>query len=364
MSKIWRRGPFALLLSALLFTSLAGAEQLRVRETVVRDEDGRRISFYKDLVKGRTVAINFIFTSCTAVCPMLAANFRKVQTDLAKENANIHLISISVDPVTDTPERLKRFAAQFHAGPNWTLVTGDKGEIDALLGSLGVSARNKMEHTPTVLVGNEAAGHWQRVDGLASSEVVLRALREAAARPVAAGVGAETSATENPAKQSATAAQSAKYFPNLELITQDGVKVRFHDDVLKGKTVLINFLFTSCADVCPPMTANLVRVQRLLGDRLGRDIVMVSISLDPETDTPDALKAYAEKFGAKPGWYFLTGDKANVDAVLAKLGGYVDDKNKHSAALLVGNVARGGWQKMFAMGKPEAIASVAVDLAR
>jgi protein SCO1 len=358
MNKIWSLGLLALMF-ALFFTSLAGAEPVRVRETVVRDEEGRRISFYKDLVKGRTVAINFIFTSCTTICPMLAANFRKVQNDLAKEDANIHLISISVDPVTDTPDRLKRFAAQYRVGPNWTLVTGNKDEIDALLGSLGISSRNKMEHTPMVLVGNEAAGYWQRVDGLASSEVVLRTLREAAARPVAVSVGAETSAKESP-----TAAQSAKYFPNLELTTQDGMNVRFYDDVLKGKTVLVNFLFTSCADVCPPMTANLVRVQRLLGDRLGRDIVMVSISLDPETDTPEALKAYAEKFGAKPGWYFLTGSKANVDGVLAKLGGYVDDKNKHSAALLIGNVPRGGWQKMFAMGKPEAIASVAIDLAR
>ena len=128
--------------------------------------------------------------------------------------------------------------------------------------------------------------------------------------------------------------------------------------------MLINFLFTTCADICPPMTANLARVQRILGDRLGRDIVMVSISLDPETDTPAVLKDYAGKFGAKPGWYFLTGSKANVDGVLAKLGGYVDDKNKHSAVLLIGNVPRGGWEKMFAMGKPEAIASVAVNLAR
>jgi cytochrome oxidase Cu insertion factor (SCO1/SenC/PrrC family) len=349
MNGIWRYGLFAL----LFFATTALAEQPRVRETRVIDQDGRQLEFYKDLVKGRTVAINFIFTSCTAVCPMLAANFRKMQGDLANQDADVRLISISVDPTTDTPERLKRFAEQYRAGPNWTLVTGDKGEIDALLGSLGNSARDKMEHTPTVLIGNEAAGYWQRVDGLASTEVVLRALREAAARR------AEISAPESPA-----AAQSAKYFPNLELVTQDGVKVRFYDDVLKGKTVLVSFLFTSCADVCPPMTANLARVQRLLGDRLGRDIVMVSISLDPETDTPDALKAYAEKFGAKTGWYFLTGSKANVDGVLAKLGGYVDDKNKHSAALLIGNVPRGGWQKMFAMGKPEAIASVAIDIAR
>ncbi len=339
----------SLLMLLMLFAALASAQQPRMRETSVLDQDGRKLSFYADLVKGRTVAINFIFTSCTTVCPMLAANFSKVQGDLAEKDANVRLISISVDPVTDTPERLKQFAQRYHAGPGWTLVTGSKGEIDALLGALGISVQDKMEHTPTVLVGNDAAGYWRRVDGLASSDVVLRTLREAAARPVA---------------QSPTAAQSATYFPNLELLTQDGAKVRFYDDVLKGKTVLINFMFTSCADVCPPMTANLARVQRLLGERLGRDIVMVSISLDPETDTPAVLKTYAGKFDAKPGWYFLTGSKANVDGVLAKLGGYVEDMNKHSAVLLIGNVPRGGWQKLFAMGKPEAIASVAINLAR
>lgn len=336
-------------LALLLFPLFASAQLPRIPETSVFDQNGKKLSFYHDLVKGHTVAINFIFTSCTTVCPMLGAHFSKVQHDLLESDANIRLISISVDPATDTPEHLKRFAQRYHAAPGWTLVTGAKGDIDALLGALGISTQNKMEHNPTVLVGNDAAQYWQRVDGLASPDVVLRTLREAAARP----------ARESPAR-----AQSAHYFPNVELLTQDGAKVRFYDDVLKGKTVLINFLFTTCADVCSPMTANLAQVQRLLGDRLGRDIVMVSISLDPAADTPAVLKAYADKFAVRPGWYFLTGSKANVDAVLAKLGGYVDDKNQHSAVLLLGNVERGGWQKMFAMGKPEAITRVATGLAR
>ena len=336
------------LMLLLLLSATLSAQQPRIPDTIVQDQDGHRLSFYSDLVKGHTVAINFIFTTCTTICPVLSANFRKVQKELGENVADVRLISVSVDPATDTPERLKRFAAQYHADPGWSFVTGDKTEVDALLGALGVAVRNKLEHTPTVLIGNDASGHWQRVDGLASSSAILRTLREAAA--------------QQPTSPAAT--QAARYFPNVELLTQDGVKVHFYDDVLKGKTVLINFLFTTCSGVCSPMTANLAHVQKQLGERLGRDIVMVSITVDPETDTPPVLKEYAEKFGAKPGWYFLTGSKVNVNGVLAKLGGYVEDKNQHSSVLLVGNVARGGWRKLLAIADSSAIANIALDLAK
>lgn len=346
----------------LLFTALANAQAPRIPETSVVDQDGHKLSFYSDLVKGHTVAINFIFTTCTTICPVLAANFRKVQQDLGEKEQGVRLISISVDPLTDTPDRLKHFASQYHAGPGWSLVTGDKGDIDALLGALGLPVRNKLEHTPTVLIGNDAAGYWQRVDGLASTAVVMRTIGEALSRQPESPV---RQPPETPAAvQSPTEAQSAKYFPNLELITQDGARVRFYDDLLKGKTVLINSLFTTCTGVCSPMTANLARVQKYLGDRVGRDIVIISISVDPEVDTPAVLKAYADKFGAKPGWYFLTGSKANVNGVLAKLGSYVEDKNDHSTLLLIGNVPRGGWRKVLAIGEAEAIANVALDIAR
>jgi protein SCO1 len=336
------------LLMAPLFASPAVAEHPRIPDIAVQDQDGRRLSFYSDLVKGHTVAIDFIFTTCATVCPMLTANFSEVQKELGETAHDVRLISISVDPATDTPERLKRFAAQYHAAPGWSFITGDKTEIDRLLGALGVPVQNKLEHSPAVLIGNDVTGHWQRVSGLASSSVILRTVQEAAA-----------SQPESPA-----AAQASAYFPNVELLTQDGVKVHFFDEVLREKTVLINFLFTSCTAVCSPMTANLARVQKRLGERVGRDIVMISITVDPEADTPSVLKSYAAKFGAKPGWYFLTGSEANVDAVLSKLGGYVKDKNEHSSVLIVGNVAHGGWQKMLAIGNPDAIANVALDLAR
>ena len=105
----------------------------------------------------------------------------------------------------------------------------------------------------------------------------------------------------------------ADYFPNVPLTTQDGKVVRFYDDLLKGKSVAINVIFTDCTEVCPLETANLVQVTRVLGERVGRDVHFYSISIDPKRDTPKVLKAYADKFGAK--WLFLTGREDDVKLI-------------------------------------------------
>ncbi|MBC8029087.1 MAG: SCO family protein [Pyrinomonadaceae bacterium] len=170
------------------------------------------------------------------------------------------------------------------------------------------------------------------------------------------------SATSQPPGSGASSAGSASYFPNHVLITQDNKPVRFYDDLLKGKVALINFIFTTCEGVCSPMTANLARVQSYLAEHLGREVVMISISVDPMTDTPERLKTYAEKFKIKPGWYFLTGKKENVDWVLYKMGGYVEDKAAHSSVLIIGNEATGEWMKVHAMSNPTEIASAVTKL--
>lgn len=167
----------------------------------------------------------------------------------------------------------------------------------------------------------------------------------------------EPAPEKTPTQSSATpASAAAKYFPNLVLYTQDNKPVHFYDDMLKGKVVVINFFFTSCTAICPPMTANLGRVQTALGEHVGKDVTMISISVDPDTDKPETLKKYADRFKAQPGWYFLTGEKKNVDWVLYKLGGYVADKNTHSSILIIGNEATGEWMKVYALAKPSEIA--------
>ena len=145
------------------------------------------------------------------------------------------------------------------------------------------------------------------------------------------------------------ASPAEKYFTDVELTNQDGKKVRFYSDVLKGKAVVVNAFFTTCTSVCPPMNRNMEKIQEALGDRIGRDVFLVSITVDPETDTPARLKEYAKKFHAGSGWTFLTGKKENLDWALYKLGQYVEKKDDHTTVFIIGNEPTGLWKKAFGM---------------
>jgi protein SCO1/2 len=158
---------------ALLPASLRAAppevqplDSLNVPDVALVDQDGKPVHFYSDLVKGKVVAMNFVFTSCTTICPPMGANFAKLQKLTAGKD--VHLISVSVDPGVDTPERLKAWAAKFGAGPGWTLVTGDRNEVIHLLKALGVYTAAITEHSPLVLLGNDAGHRWTRAYGLAA----------------------------------------------------------------------------------------------------------------------------------------------------------------------------------------------------
>jgi len=154
--------------------------KMEIADAEVVDQNGRRVHFYSDLVKGKTVAIQFIFTTCTTICPPLGATFARVQKDLGERaGKDVFLISISVDPATDTPERLKAWGEKFHAGPGWTLVTGAKPQVDELLRSLGAAVSSPADHSPTVLVGNDAKGQWKRAYGLASPKVLIGLIGDA-----------------------------------------------------------------------------------------------------------------------------------------------------------------------------------------
>jgi protein SCO1 len=153
----------------------------------------------------------------------------------------------------------------------------------------------------------------------------------------------------------------ARYFTNLELTTHEGRRVRFYDDLLKGKVVMINFMFTGCGDICPGMIQNLVQAQTLLAPRIGRDIFMYSITLQPEFDTPEALKAYAEKFEVGPGWTFLTGAPSSVETLRRRLG-FVDsdpeldaDLTQHIGVVRIGNEPLNRWSACPALAEPKVI---------
>jgi protein SCO1/2 len=155
----------------------------------------------------------------------------------------------------------------------------------------------------------------------------------------------------------------ANPLPNVTLYTHEGKAVKFYDDLIRDRVVLINMMYTSCGDRCPTITANLKGVQKLLGDRAGRDVFLYSLTLQPELDTPQMLKEYTEQHRIKPGWQFLTGDPADMERLRYGLGFYdpdplIDDnKASHTGMVRIGNDRFNRWSMAPALATSEQILS-------
>jgi protein SCO1 len=303
------------------------------------NQNGQEVSI-RELVKDRAVAISTIFTSCTTVCPVMGANLSRVSRVLAEKHIdNAQLISISIDPETDTPERLRTWIDKFGPHHDWTLLTGTRVEVTRLLKALDLYAADKTAHTPLLLIGSDATNIWTRVDGTAAPSKIVDVLSAAA--------------------ESALRVQrAANYFGNTEVVDQDGKHLRFYDDLLKGKVVIIDTFFTQCEASCPRMSGVLAGIQGRLGSRLGEEVNLISISVDPANDTPERLKDYALRFNARPGWHFVTGDSSNMRQVLAKFGQQIDKRDDHLNLFYIGNERSGLWKKAFALSPAEEIMKV------
>jgi len=180
---------------------------------------------------------------------------------------------------------------------------------------------------------------------------------------VATGLGSRAPEANNRHADQQAGSPAEKYFTDVVLINQDGQQMRLYSDLIRGKTVVVIPFFTSCTGVCPVMNRNLESIQERIGDRLGKDIHLISISVDPLTDTPPRLKEYAKRFNARAGWYFLTGKKENVDFALSKLGQYVQAREDHSNIMIVGNDRTGLWKKAFSLAKTEELVKVVEGVA-
>jgi cytochrome oxidase Cu insertion factor (SCO1/SenC/PrrC family) len=307
--------------------------KLDVPDTELVDQDGHAVRLKSDILGNKTVAIHFVFTTCQAICPVMGAAFAKLQDRLGERlGKDIALVSISIDPVTDTPERMKKWGEQFGARPGWRLLTGEKGNIESLLKAL--DATNHA--APVVLLGNAGTGEWMRsYEDITAPDNLYTKLIELAERPSA----------------------GKKYFGDAVLTDQNGEKVKLYEDLLKGKVVVVNPFFSSCQGVCKVLLPKLAQLQTEAGDRFGKDVNFLSISVDPLVDTPAKLKIYAQGLGAKPGWYFLTGDRETVEQVLRKFGQYVEEKEGHSNLFIMGNDRTGLWKKVLGLSQMEDIAA-------
>jgi len=150
--------------------------------------------------------------------------------------------------------------------------------------------------------------------------------------------------------------------PDVEVVTQDGETVRFYSGLVEDRVVAMNFVFTTCTTICPPMGAIFGQLEKRLGDRVGRDVQLISVSVDPTTDTPERLSAWAARFGRTPGWTLVTGDKPTVDALLKSLQVFTPDFEDHAPIVLLGNDARDEWTRAYGLAPPERLAEILDEL--
>ena len=189
------------------------------------------------------------------------------------------------------------------------------------------------------------------------------------------GAGPPGSLVSPASEQSAASRQGSERkqsdgFPNILLQSQDGKQVRFYDDLVKGKAILVNFIYTSCQQSCSPTTANLAKVHKLLGDLVGQDLIFLSISLDPAVDRPNILKEYAARFGQFNGWYFLTGKESEIEQLRRAMGLYdLDpdrdaDKTQHAGIVIAGNDKTNRWASLPALMDHRQIAQTVLRITR
>ena len=178
--------------------------------------------------------------------------------------------------------------------------------------------------------------------------------------PVAAAPASDPHAHHrHMAQQQSEPSQDRITLPDTLLVTQNGEQLRLDSDIVAGRIVVIDFVYTSCTTVCPVLSAILSQVQGRLGERIGNEVMLVSISVDPVRDTPARLKAYADKLRAGDGWVWLTGDKQAVDGVLEQLGAYSPNFEDHPSMVLVGDAASGDWARFLGFpGADQIVAKV------
>jgi protein SCO1/2 len=153
--------------------------QKKIANVPVLTQSNQSAHFYTDLVQGHLVAINFVFTGCSTVCPLMGARFAALQKQLVAESLPAQLISVGLDPANDTPQSLSEWSRKFGAKPGWTLVTGEKADIDALTTSLGASTADFTAHAPLiVIIDDRRPGAWRRLDGLADTDTIVKALHD------------------------------------------------------------------------------------------------------------------------------------------------------------------------------------------
>ncbi|MFT5166368.1 MAG: protein SCO1/2 [Saprospiraceae bacterium] len=316
-----------------------------IPELSLLNQDGETVQL-SELIKGKVVAMNFIFTTCTTVCPPMGANFTQLKKLMGDHvDKDLVMISVSIDPAIDTPQRLKKWSEKFNPGSGWTLLTGKKNEVDKLLKTLKVYTPLKEDHAPVLIMGSQGEDNWIRTDGLADPTILAKALNNYLDKSA-------------PSKSMLLDENDLNYFTNTVLVNQRGEGMRFYEDLLANKIVVINPFFSECTGSCPVMHSRMKDIQTHFGDRIGKDVILISITVDPENDQPELLSDYAKRFDAGAGWYFLSGNEENLEIVLKKLGKNVNTREEHDTIFLIGNINTKLWKKANGLSSSNEIIKV------
>lgn len=310
------------------------------------DQDGRALDLYRDLIDDRTVVIHSFFASCTGSCPVTMNTLKAVQGRLGdRVGRDVRLISITVDPATDTPRVLKEYAGRVGAGPGWAFLTGSRAQVDNALKRIGQYVNEPQAHMDIIVVGNTRTGLWKKIHGTASSAEV---------------VGLVMGVADDPLAKPAAQVRSVPV-ADVAVRTQDDRALHFYNDLVRGRIVAVNFIFTGCTAVCPVMGARFAKLQGLLGED-SADVRLVSISIDPVNDTPARLAEWSRGLGAKPGWTLVTGAKPDIDTLVKSLGSTAADPSSHTPLVVILDGLNGSpMQRLDGLADPSILAQALRD---
>ena len=155
-------------------------EEYEVPDVTLINQDGAKVRLKELLLTDRPVLVDFIYTTCTTICPVLSANFTNFQRQDPAETGPFRLVSISVDPENDTPKAMKSYLERYYAKPGWDFLTGSRGDIDRALVALNAKTQNKMNHFPLILIKSPSQRRWLRIYGLIGTADLMKIYKEVA----------------------------------------------------------------------------------------------------------------------------------------------------------------------------------------
>jgi protein SCO1/2 len=326
----------------------ANAEEKKtITDIEVIDQDGKKVKIYSDLMKGKIVGVNFIYTTCKMICIPMSAVFSGAARTLNEEGSvdKYSLISVTLDPENDTPEKLKEFAKKHKQSKGWTLVTGDPVKVRALLKELGGFEKNIESHGAFTVIGNDKTGEWKKISGIKPPKTLIEELKKLEIKEVSQKEADRT------------------YFTDTIVLDQSGRKHRFYSDLLKDRIALINFGFTSCNGACPIAVKNLKEAVSSLSSSLKKEefqnLVVLWVSVDKRDDLKKLASFYKKMGISSDRFHLITGDSSAMEDLIQRFGQKVNSPDDHSNTVFVGNLKTGVWNKVVSIrGSSEIIQAV------